>query len=126
MSGKSVSPFVQFIIGGDYRIEFKKTTDGSTVRDEVGDMGAVFKTNVISNLNERESQDFTTHIYTEYRCTYYEVMRNRLHFEIWTWNKWLLNRFMAIKSIPLIEVCNGSINKDISFTHFDGRNEIPV
>lgn len=33
---------------------------------------------------------------------------------------------MAIKSIPLIEVCNGSINKDISFTHFDGRNEIPV
>ena len=113
ISGDTINPFIQFIIGGDYRIEYKKTTSGGIAKEEKGDMGMVFKSNVIKNLNSNDSGLFTTHISTEFRATYYEIMRNRLHFEIWTWNNWGLNRFLAIKSIPLLDVVTGSINREI-------------
>lgn len=66
-----------------------------------------------NNLNDKESGAYTTHIITEFRATYYEIMRNRLHFEIWTWNTWGLNRFLGIKSLSLLDVVNGSINREV-------------
>lgn len=121
-----MNPFVQFIIGGDYRIEFKRTTDGKTVRSDVGDLGLVFKSNVIKNVNDNESEEFVTHIDTEARSTYYEIMRNRLHFEVWTWNNWELNKFLAIKSIPLLDIVSGSINRDLHFVKVNRKKEKSV
>ena len=47
LSGDTINPFIQFIIGGDYRIEYKKTTTGGIVKEEKGEMGSVFKSSVI-------------------------------------------------------------------------------
>lgn len=122
-SGDVVNPFVQFIIGGDYRIEYKKTSSGGVVKEEKGNMGLVFKSNVIKNMGHNESETFTTHIVTEFRTTYYEIIRNRLHFEIWTWNNWGLNKFLAIKSIRLLDVVTGSINRELYFSRSSGKKE---
>jgi hypothetical protein len=126
MSGDTMNPFVQFIIGGDYRVEYKKTTTGGIAKEEKGEMGSVFKSNVIKDLNDKEGGLYTTHISTEFRATYYEIMRNRLHFEIWTWNKWGLNKFLAIKSLALHDVVTGSINRELYMTKQNGKRKEPV
>ena len=98
-----------------------KTTNNTINKSEEGDMGLVFKSNVIRDINERETKMFTTHIITEFRATYYEIMRNRIHFEIWTFNNWELNRFLAIKSLILEDVATGSINRELYFTSVSGK-----
>ena len=104
-------------------LSLNKTTDGKTVRSDVGNLGLVFKSNVIKNINDNESDEFATHIDTEVRSTYYEIMRNRLHFEIWTWNNWELNKFLAIKSLPLLDIVSGSINRHLHFRKVDDRRK---
>jgi hypothetical protein len=126
LSGDTINPFMQFIIGGDYRIEYKKTTTGGVAKEEKGEMGDVFKSNVIKNLNDKESGLFTAHISTEFRGTYYEIIRNRLHFEIWTWNTYGLNTFLALKSLSLHDVVTGSINRDMYMTRQNGKKIEPI
>ena len=48
------SPFMQIIIGGDYRIEFGKGAGTKTQFAKFeGDLGLMFKTEVIKNLEPR-------------------------------------------------------------------------
>jgi len=84
-------------------------------------MGLEYKSNVIKDLNDKESGLFTTSIVTEFRATYYEIMRNRVHFEIWTWNNWGLNKFLAIKSLPILDIVNGSINRELFLNKSNGK-----
>ena len=98
-----------------------KTTNNTISKTEEGEMGMVFKSNVIKDINERETKEFTTHITTEFRATYFEIMRNRLHFEIWTCNNWELNRFLAIKSLLLENVVTGSFNRELHLTNVSGK-----
>ena len=98
-----------------------KTTGGDVVKSEVGKMGLVFKSNVLKNVNDKDQGTFNSHIVTEFRATYYEIMRHRLHFEIWTWNTWGLNKFLAIKSLSLHDIVTGSVNRELYFTRQVGK-----
>lgn len=86
----------------------------------------VFKSNVIKNINDKETEKFATSIVTEFRATYYEIMRNRIHYEMWTWNNWILNRFIGLQSLTLLDVVGGSVNRDLYFTRQGDKDALGV
>ena len=96
---------MQIIIGGDYRIEFGKGAGTKTKFAKFeGELGLMFKTEVIKNLEPRNPQRFTTDIETEYRASYFDIKRQYIYFEVWNWNGWQLNNFFDLKSLEIEEV----------------------
>lgn len=93
IQSETFNPFIQFIIGGDYRIEYTKTTTGKLLKSEVGNIGSVFKSNVIFDLMQGGTKKFTKDIYTEIEASYYQIMQNKLHIEIWNYGSYKLNTF---------------------------------
>ena len=69
---KTFSPFVQFIVGGTYCITYKKT-GSKTVKEEVGEMGQPFSTDVVTDLMNQETGSYSTLIDTELRASYYQI-----------------------------------------------------
>lgn len=83
------------------------------VKEEEGVMGQAFKTDVIMDLNYQETGKFDTNFETEYWASYYQIETERLHIEIWSFNRWTLNWFASLTSIPLMDVASGTQEREI-------------
>ncbi len=75
----------------------------------VGEKGIVYQTDMLKIVEPNENNRiFETQIISEYRASYFDLMQQNLHIELWnSVGPLFLNRFLGYASIPLIEVANG-------------------
>ncbi len=91
-----MDPFLQIIIGGNYyvryspsflikniQIEIKKSSSGEQYIHN-GERGITYQTDVLRLVNPNESGNFfKIKIKTEYRASYFQLMQEHLHLELW-------------------------------------------
>ena len=104
------------------QIEYKETADGRKSHTEVGELGIVFKTEMIHNLEKGESKLMGTTIQTEVRASYYTVRQELIHVEMWDFNGWGLNRFLGIRSVPIMDIVSGSILRNMDILGKDKKD----
>jgi hypothetical protein len=62
---------------------------------------------------------FATEVATEYRASYFEVMQQRLHVELWeSGGASGLNTFVGLASVPLLEVVTGPFRQSLAVMPF--------
>lgn len=88
------------------QIEIKKTSDGSVQYLVNGERGITYQTDVLRLVEPNESGNFfKTTIKTEYRASYFQLMQERLHIELWNsggTSGLFLNKFIGYASLPLV------------------------
>ena len=52
-------------------------------------------------------------VVTEARASYFRLMQERLHIELWDKETFSLNRFIGYFSIPLVDIANGSFRQEV-------------
>ena len=105
-------PFIEFVIGGDFRVIQKTIKKGKTENQYVGSLGYVQKTEVISNLEPKNSAMFSTRVSCEYLGSYFDIQEQFLRIDIWDHEKWNLNEFLGRVEIPLIELIQGDVDQE--------------
>eukprot|EP00347_Sterkiella_histriomuscorum_P007723 403347806 len=111
-SGAIIDPFIQFIIGGTFYIEIKKA-NGKEQNNSLGEYGIIYQTDVLKFLEPNDSKFFTVEIDTELRASYFQLMQERLHIELWDKETGWLNKFLGYVSIPFIEIATGQFKQSI-------------
>ncbi|TNV87010.1 hypothetical protein FGO68_gene4983 [Halteria grandinella] len=116
-TSNAIDPFLQIVIGGDYFIEIKKGSAQEYI--ECGERGITYQTDCLRGLESGGERTFTTEILTEYRASYFQIMRERLQIELWTSGGGLfLNNFIGIASIPLLDIASGSFKQTVQIYPF--------
>ena len=64
-------------------------------------------------MEKEESKVFETEIGTEFRASYFQLMEQRLHIELWDKERVWLNKFLGYASIPLINIVEGNFRQII-------------
>lgn len=105
-------PFIEFVVGGDFRVIQKTIKKGKTENQYVGTLGYVQKTEVIQNLEPKSQAIFGTRISCEYLGSYFDVQEQFLRIDIWDFEKWNLNEFLGRIEIPLIEIIQGDVEQE--------------
>lgn len=78
---------------------------------EYGERGITYQTEVLRLVEPNDNgKYFATEIVTEFRASYFELMQQRLHIELWSCGGTLgfsLNEFVGYASIPLALIADG-------------------
>ena len=61
-----------------------------------------------------DSKFFQMDIDTELRASYFQLMQQRLHIELWDKETGWLNKFLGYVSIPFIEIATGQFKQSIT------------
>jgi hypothetical protein len=73
-------------------------------------MGIIYSTCALKFLEPADSRLFPDfEINTEFRASYFTLMEQRLHIEVWDKESIWLNKFLGYASIPLIDIISGSV-----------------
>lgn len=87
-----------------------------------GERGPTIQTDVLSLVEPNESgRLFKKELETELQLSYYDLMQQRLHFEVWVRggsSNLFLNQFLAYASIPLLDVAQGPFKQTVSIFPF--------
>lgn len=86
-------------------------SNGKVQNNRHGERGIVYQTDVIKFLDVNDSQIFKTEIDTEHRASYFQLMEERLHMELWDRNGIWLNKFVGYLSIPILDIVSGSVKQ---------------
>ena len=116
-------PFLEVVVGGDFRIIPKKTKEGSEQNVFAGSLGYTQKSEVLLDLEHKETRKFATRVKHEYRGSYFNIQEEYLRIDIWDWEKWGLNRFMGRKEIPLLDLAQGDVYQELEFFKFGEKKK---
>ena len=67
---ENVDAFVQFIFGGTWRESLVLNKEKTKIKKEYGEMGQYFKTDVVDNIDTKETKAFTLTYMQEVDLTY--------------------------------------------------------
>lgn len=76
-----------------------------------GRKGITQVTDVIKYLEPNSTQVFTSRISNKIECSYFQLLEEHIHIELWDAERWFLNRFLGYESLRLIDVVQGNINQ---------------
>lgn len=117
------SPFIEFVIGGDEHQVQKTDKKGNTVTMRLGKPGITAKTEVLDLLELQSSRNFFTVLKTEYQGSYFDIMEQNLRVDIWDLERWGINNFFSREEIPLLDIANGEVVRNLTFQRKKGRKK---
>lgn len=79
-----------------------------------GRKGITQVTDVIKYLEPNSTQVFTSRISNKIECSYFQLLEEHIHIELWDSERWFLNRFLGYESLRLIDVVQGNINQQVN------------
>lgn len=107
---KMLDPFLQFTLGGNYKIQVYETKEGDKYKIPSGERGYADKTEVQENVDLQEKRPFDKIIETEMRMSYSMVEAQKLMVEAWDYNSIWMNTIIGYSTMPLIEIISGDMN----------------
>lgn len=121
---EKLDPFLQFTIGGDFRLQVVTNKKGQTLKKPTGKRGFSAKTEVLDNIDALEKRGFESVIETEMRMTYSMVESQKLMVELWDHDSFWTNKIKGYSTENLIEIVNGNINLSMTILqrNKDGKN----
>lgn len=112
---ETYDPFVEFVVGGDFRIVYKPGKGGKKQHAYVGKLGESSKTEVIQNIQKGEKKNYQMRFRCEYIGSYFDLQEQTLRIDLWDWERWGINNFLSRLEIPLNHVAEGDINQSLRF-----------
>lgn len=103
-------PFLQFTIGGNFRLKVFSDKKGNVYKKPVGKRGFSAKTEVLDNIDALEKRAFEANIETEMRMSYSMVNAQKLMVEIWDHETFFTNKIIGYSTENLIDIADGNIN----------------
>jgi hypothetical protein len=121
---EKLDPFLQFTIGGDFRLQVIIDKKGQSIKRPTGKRGFSQKTEVLNNIDALEKRGFDSVIETEMRMTYSMVESQKLMVELWDYDGFWTNKIKGYSTENLIEIVNGNINLSMTILqrNKDGKN----
>lgn len=119
-------PFIEFVVGGDFKIVQKKIKKGEVKNMYTGTLGYSKKTEVIINLEAKDSKLMETRIQCEYQGSYFDVQEQFLRIDVWDWEKWNLNEFLGRVEISLIELIQGDVDQEFILMKYGEKKKIKL
>lgn len=107
---KMVDPFIQFTIGGNYKVQVFETKDGNKYKIPSGERGYSDKTEVQENVEIQEKRPFEKIMETEMRLSYSMIESQKLMVETWDYNSIWMNTIIGYRMMPLIDIVSGDMN----------------
>lgn len=104
-------PFIEFVVGGDFKIVQKQIKKGKSENTYTGTLGYTKKTEVVKNLEPKDMKMMDTRMRCEYQGSYFDIQEQFLRVDVWDWEKWNLNEFMGRIELPLIEIIQGDVEQ---------------
>ena len=117
------SPFIEFVIGGDEHQVSKTDKKGNPVTLRLGKPGRTAKTEVLELLEMQEVRNFQSVIRTEYHGSYFDIMEQNLRADIWDLERWGINGFISREEIPLLDIANGEVVRNLTFQRRKGKKK---
>jgi hypothetical protein len=119
--------FVQFTVGGDYKVEiFDIPRKNKKMKKVSGKRGYTDCTEVVENLKVECREKFDKTINTEIRDSIVNLMRQHLSIEVWDYNAFKLNEFQGISMIELMKIIKGNIFQSVLIEKKIGSNKKPI
>eukprot|EP00742_Colponemidia_sp_Colp-10_P006244 GILJ01006691.1.p1 GENE.GILJ01006691.1~~GILJ01006691.1.p1 ORF type:complete len:1125 (+),score=212.68 GILJ01006691.1:105-3479(+) len=107
-------PFVRFTVGGTQTLQERKTRGGKTVQKIGGKEGKSFKTEVQKAVVRSRTAEYKlSNFACKWRGSYHDLKQQNLSIEVWDWNQWDLNDFVARSEILLEDIAKGDISQVI-------------
>jgi hypothetical protein len=107
---ETCDPFIQIIIGGSLQKELVKITKDVILTRTVGDVGMVFKSDVLEKMVKNEKRGFQCELEAELRASYAEIEQEIFHLELWAFQGCSLNVLKGYTSRPLLDIARGDID----------------
>lgn len=114
--------FIEFVIGGDQRVVIKQTKGGEKMV-KVGALGYSVKTEVNSNLEYKKCREFHTSIRHEHFASYFNILEQHLRIDVWDWEKWGINSYLARVEVPLQELASGNVSQEHVVCQVTGKKK---
>jgi hypothetical protein len=106
--------FVQFTIGGDYKVEhFDIPRKNKKLKMQSGKRGYTDCTEVIENIKVECKERFDKFICVEVRDSIINLMRQNLIIEVWDHNTIHLNEFQGMAMIDIMNIISGNIYQSV-------------
>lgn len=78
-----------------------------------GDKGISQMTEQIPYLDGNSKQAFQTRIEVTFTASYFELMEQHLHIELWNSSRFFLNTYIGYESLNLLGIAGGSIAQQV-------------
>ena len=118
---KMLDPFLQFTIGGNYKIQVLETKEGNKYKVQNGERGYSDKTEVVENVDVQEKRPYNKIIETEMRMSYSMVEGQKLMVEVWDYNSMWMNTIIGYSTMHLEEIVNGDMNLTLMIYRKDNK-----
>lgn len=102
-----MNPFIRFTIGGNFYIEVLVMGNGKKKYLNKGKSGTQQITDVLVNMESNETKIFKKQLRCEIYESYFQLMEEYFHIEVWDKASWTLNQFVGYESILLHDIANG-------------------
>jgi len=122
---EKLDPFLQFTIGGDFRLQIIRDKKGNTIKKPTGKRGYSAKTEVLTNIDALVKRGFDSVIETEMRMTYSMINSQKLMIELWDYDSFWTNKIKGYSTENLIDIVNGNINLSITILNKDSNGKNP-
>lgn len=121
---EKLDPFLQFTIGGDFKLQVVTDKRGRILKKPTGKRGFSAKTEVLSNIDALEKRGFDKVIETEMRMSYSMIESQKLMVELWDYDGFWTNKIKGYCTENLIDIVNGNINLSLTILqrNKDGKN----
>ena len=104
-------PFVEFVIGGSFKIIQKPSKKGKMENVYTGTLGYTQKTEVLKNLESKDMRLIESRVHCEYHGSYFDIQEQYLRIDVWDWEKWNLNEFLGRVEVPLLDIIQGEVEQ---------------
>ena len=119
-------PFLQFTLGGDFKVEVYKNKSGETYKVPKGTRGYSDKTEVQENVDKLEKRAFDKIIDIEMRMSYSMIGKQKLMVEVWDYNTVFMNTIKSYTTYPMIDIVNGNKSIVLELTQKESGRKNPV
>lgn len=79
-----------------------------------GTKGIIQMTDKLSYLDSGASGTFQAKIESTIYASYFQMMEQHFHIEVWDTNSFTLNSYLGYESIPLIDIARGNIKQQVN------------
>lgn len=122
LTSTTYDAFLEFVVGGDERVVLKQSKGGEKMV-KVGSLGHAVKTEVNANIEYKKNRDFTTNIRYEFFGSYFNILEQNLRIDIWDWEKWGINQYLARVEVPLLELASGNVFQEHIMRQITGKKK---
>ena len=95
------------------QVEIKKLKSSNTYLPS-GAKGVSMFTDKLSYLDAGGQQTFEAKIECTLQASYFQLLEEHLHIEVWDSSRFFLNTFLGYESVQLLDVAQGSINQSVN------------